>query len=72
MRGTMKGVKTDPRLALDVLARRRPADWAPAVAEREDVRKAYSRLSLAELKAEVTRLLGSGQKTEDGVEEEET
>jgi transposase-like protein len=67
VRSTMRGTRTDAKLALEVLGRRRPADWAPATAEREDYRSSYARMSEGELRAEVHRLLGEGTpKPDDG------
>lgn len=62
VRGAMRGVKVDAKHALEVLGRRRPADWAPAAPKHEDWRQAYASMSEGDLKAEIQRLLSEGKK----------
>lgn len=46
----------DPRLALETLARRNPAMWAPAAPEATDYKKLYQDMPLAKLREELARL----------------
>lgn len=56
VQATMRGISADPKLALEALSRRNPADWAPALPEREDVRKHYAKMNEQEVRAEIARL----------------
>ena len=55
-RAVMQQAGYDPRLALETLSRRRPADWAPAQAEAPDLKKKFSALNSKEALAEIDRL----------------
>ena len=61
----MRGVGFDPKLALEALSRRNPADWAPALPEREDLRKLYSGMTEGEIRAEIARLTVGDAKVVD-------
>ena len=65
VQATMRGVGFDPKLALEALSRRNPADWAPALPEREDLRKLYSGMTEGEIRAEIARLTVGDAKVVD-------
>ena len=64
VQATMRGVGFDPKLALEALSRRNPGDWAPALPEREDLRKLYSGMTEREIRAEIARLTVGDAKAE--------
>lgn len=61
-RAVMQQAGQDPRLALETLSRRRPADWAPAQAEAPDMKKKYAALGGKEAMAEIERLMKAAER----------
>jgi hypothetical protein len=60
VRVLMKGAEHKPELMLNILAVRRPNDWAPAAPLPEDARKLYEGMSEQDLRLEVKRLVEKG------------